>query len=63
MFFFFRELYYKDEVKGLVMYARQRGVLLVPEFDAPAHASAGWQFGPESNLGNLLNPSYWKVGI
>ena len=46
-------VYYKDEIKGLVMYARQRGVLLLPEFDAPAHASYGWQFGPEANLGNL----------
>ena len=47
-------VYYKDEVKGLVMYARQRGVLLLPEFDAPAHASYGWQFGPEANLGHLV---------
>ena len=46
-------VYYKDEIKGLVMYSRQRGVLLLPEFDAPAHASYGWQFGPEANLGNL----------
>ena len=36
------------------MYARQRGVLLLPEVDGPAHASSGWQFGPEANLGNLV---------
>ena len=35
------------------MYARQRGVLLLPELDAPAHAAFGWQFGPEADLGNL----------
>ena len=36
------------------MYARQRGVLLLPEFDGPAHAAYGWQFGPDANLGNLV---------
>ena len=35
------------------MYARQRGILMLPEFDAPAHASYGWQFGPDANLGQL----------
>lgn len=49
------QVYYKDEIKGLVMYARQRGVLLLPEFDGPAHASQGWQFGPQSNLGELVS--------
>ena len=48
------QVYYKDEIKGLVMYARQRGVLLLPEMDGPAHAAYGWQFGPEANLGNLV---------
>ena len=37
------------------MYARQRGVLLLPEMDAPSHAAYGWQFGPEANLGIFLN--------
>lgn len=37
------------------MYAKQRGVLLLPEFDAPAHSSQGWQFGPEANLGPLVS--------
>ena len=49
-----RQVYYKDEIKGLVMYARQRGVLLLPEFDAPAHAAFGWQFGQAENLGKLV---------
>ena len=48
---FFSQVYYKDEIKGLVMYARQRGVLLLPEMDGPAHAAYGWQFGPEADLG------------
>jgi len=48
------QVYYKDEIKGLVMYARQRGVLLLPEMDAPSHAAYGWQFGPEADLGHLV---------
>ncbi len=48
-------VYYKDEIKGLVMYSRQRGVLLLPEFDGPGHASQGWQFGSDANLGNLVS--------
>ena len=36
------------------MYARQRGVLLLPEMDAPSHAAYGWQFGPEADLGKDL---------
>ena len=51
---FFSQVYYKDEIKGLVMYARQRGVLLLPEMDAPSHAAYGWQFGPEADLGKDL---------
>ena len=37
------------------MYARQRGVLLLPEFDGPSHASYGWQFGTDALLGELVN--------
>ena len=51
---FFSQVYYKDEIKGLVMYSRQRGVLLLPEMDAPSHAAYGWQFGPEADLGKDL---------
>jgi len=36
-----------DEVKNLASYSLQRGVLLLPEFDAPAHASYGWQAWPQ----------------
>ena len=44
-----------DEVQELVQYAKLRGVTLLPEFDAPAHAAYGWQFGPEKSLGNLTS--------
>ena len=43
-----------DEVKSLSVYARQRGVLLLPEFDGPGHAAYGWQKWPaEKGLGNM----------
>ena len=41
------------------MYARQRGVLLLPEMDGPAHAAYGWQFGPEADLGKDLLRNKW----
>ena len=56
-------LYYMDEVKSLTAYARLRGVLLLPEFDAPAHAAYGWQKWPaEKGLGNLTTcmGQVWK---
>ena len=43
-----------DEVRSLAAYARLRGVLLLPEFDAPGHAAYGWQTWPaEKGAGNL----------
>ena len=50
---FFRQLYHKSDVQELTKYARQRGVILLPEFDAPAHAAFGWNFGPSKGFGNL----------
>ena len=43
-----------DEISSLAAYARLRGVLLLPEFDAPGHAAYGWQSWPaEKGAGNL----------
>ena len=51
--FFFSEIYYMHEIQDLTTYARARGVLLLPELDAPAHATYGWDWGPDEGRGNL----------
>ena len=48
-----REVYYPDEIQDLVVYARIRGVFVLPELDAPAHAGYGWDWGSSKGLGNL----------
>ena len=35
-------------------YGRQRGVMILPEFDAPAHASFGWEWGGQAGKGNMV---------
>ena len=35
-------VYQPEEVVSLVQYAADRGVLVVPELDQPAHTGAGW---------------------
>jgi N-acetyl-beta-hexosaminidase len=40
------EVYTPEDVKELTTYARIRGVRVLIEIDSPAHAGAGWQWGP-----------------
>jgi hexosaminidase len=41
-------LYYtQDEIRGLIAYARERGIRVVPEFDMPGHATAWFVGYPE----------------
>ncbi len=50
--------YTQDEVRGVVAYARDRGIRVVPEFDIPGHTTA-WLVGyPE--LGT--NPGPYEIG-
>ncbi len=39
--------YTQDEVRGLIEYARDRGIRVVPEFDMPGHATAWFVGYPE----------------
>lgn len=48
------KLYYKEDIQGIVEYARQRGVMVLPEFDAPAHVSFGWNWGVEHQESKLV---------
>jgi hexosaminidase len=41
-------LYYpQDEIRGLIAYARERGIRVVPEFDLPGHSTAWFVGHPE----------------
>jgi len=52
------QVYMPDQVKELVEYARERGVQVVPELDAPAHVGAGWQ-AVEEKLTVCVNREPW----
>lgn len=38
-----REIYTHDDIRGVIAYAKARGVLVIPEVDMPGHASSGWK--------------------
>ncbi len=42
-----REYYTRDELSHLVEYARQRGVMVIPEVDLPGHSQALWKRLPD----------------
>ncbi|KAF0716228.1 Aste57867_2960 [Aphanomyces stellatus] len=46
-------IYSQDDVRELVAFAKGHGVRVIPELDAPAHAGAGWQWGPTDDLGGF----------
>lgn len=56
------EVYTGDDVKEIVEFARVRGIQIVPEIDAPAHAGNGWDWGIKQGLGQLalcVNQQPW----
>jgi hexosaminidase len=57
-------LYYtQDEVRGVISYARERGIRVVPEFDMPGHATAWFVGYPElaSGTGPYQIERQWGV--
>ncbi|XP_049530305.1 probable beta-hexosaminidase fdl [Anopheles darlingi] len=56
-------VYSPQDIKSVVNYARQNGIRIIFEFDAPAHAGNGWQWGPHKGLGDLaicVNQLPWR---
>lgn len=47
-------IFTKENIENLVSFAATYGVMLLPEVDTPAHVSAGWQWGKDAGLGNLI---------
>ena len=57
-------LYYtQDEIRGLIAYARERGIRVVPEFDLPGHSTAWFVGHPElaSGPGPFAIERKWGV--
>ena len=57
------KIYSARDVVSVVSYARVRGVRVLIEIYAPAHAGNGWQWGEFYGLGNLsvcINQQPWK---
>ncbi|KAK3864073.1 hypothetical protein Pcinc_030216 [Petrolisthes cinctipes] len=49
-----RKIYYPEDITQIVQYAKLRGIQVIPELDAPAHAAAGWSWGEKEGKGKLV---------
>lgn len=47
------KFYHKSEIDAIVKYAKFRGIRVIFELDAPAHAGHGYEWGQKSGLGKL----------
>ncbi|KAG5675281.1 hypothetical protein PVAND_005195 [Polypedilum vanderplanki] len=47
------KVYFKSDIDKIVQYAKYRGIRVIFELDAPAHAGKGWEWGEKSGLGKL----------
>lgn len=50
--------YSQDEIAGLIAYAAQRGIALVPEVDLPGHTNAALHATPALNPDGVAPPAY-----
>lgn len=48
-----QEIYYQSDIDSIIKFAKYRGIRVVLELDAPAHAAHGWEWGREKGLGDL----------
>lgn len=58
-----KEIYSADDVKRIIEYAKLRGVRVIVEIDAPAHAGNGWNWGRLYGHGDLavcVNQQPWR---
>lgn len=47
------EVYYKSDIESVIKFAKYRGIRVILELDAPAHAGHGWTWGKSEGIGNL----------
>ena len=61
------KVYHQTDIESIIKYAKYRGIRVIMELDAPAHAGHGFQWGPNHGLGNLAvcidNPPWRKSCI
>ena len=55
--------YTQDELRGLVAYARERYIEIVPEFDVPGHTNAALASYPELNCDGVAPPLYTGIRV
>jgi len=58
-----KEVYTHSDISEIVQYAKVRGIQVIPEIDAPAHAGNGWDWGVKKGLGQLslcINQQPWS---
>ncbi|XP_059617121.1 chitooligosaccharidolytic beta-N-acetylglucosaminidase [Phlebotomus argentipes] len=56
-------VYHQSDVRSVVRWSRARGIRVILELDAPAHAGNGWSWGPQHGLGELaicVNEQPWR---